>query len=134
MANVNKQLGAGIIGDLKEGMETEKFLSHLKSSMKTECIRHTNIHKEKVIKIAVCGGSGSFLLDAAKGNKADVFVTGDYKYHQFFDAEDKIIIADIGHYESEQFTIELFEDILKDKVSGVELIKTIVNTNPVNYC
>mgnify|MGYP000138117948 CR=1 FL=1 len=134
MANANKQFGAGIIGELKEGMETKKFLSNLKSSMQTDCIRHTKIHKDKVTKIAVCGGSGSFLLDVAKRNKADVFITGDYKYHQFFDAENQIIIADIGHYESEQFTIELFEEILKDKVIGVELIKTHVNTNPVNYC
>ncbi len=133
ISNVNKQLGAGIIGELKEAIATREFLAYLKKEMKTDCIRYTNIHKEKVRKIAVCGGSGSFLLNNAKRQQADVFITGDFKYHQFFDAENEILIADIGHYESEQFTIELFEEILKDKVPELELIKTEVNTNPVNY-
>lgn len=133
IANINSQLGAGIVGELKNEMESNKFLSHLKSAMKTDCIRHTHIHTKKVKRIAVCGGSGSFLLEVAKAQGADVFVTGDYKYHQFFDAENEIIIADIGHYESEQFTIELFQEILEEKTSGVELIQTSINTNPVNY-
>jgi dinuclear metal center YbgI/SA1388 family protein len=131
--NPNQHIGSGMIGELQTEMSTKDFLSFLKKEMKTECIRHTDIHTEKVKKIAVCGGSGSFLLDEAKGQKADVFITADYKYHQFFDAENKIIIADIGHYESEQFTVELFEEILKDKTPGVVLIKTEMNTNPVNY-
>ena len=101
--------------------------------MKTECVRFTNIYKDKVSKIAVCGGSGSFLLDAAKAQEADVFVTGDYKYHQFFDAENDIVIADIGHYESEQFTIDLFEEILEPISQEVKVIQTSINTNPVNY-
>lgn len=133
IANTNSHLGAGIVGELKEEMETNKFLSHLKSAMKTDCIRHTQIHTKKVKKIAVCGGSGSFLLEAAKAQGADVFVTGDYKYHQFFDAENEIIIADIGHYESEQFTIELFEEIVKPISQEVKVIHTSINTNPVNY-
>ena len=82
--------------------------------MKTDCIRHTHIHKKEVQTIAVCGGSGSFLLTNAKRQKADVFITADVKYHDFFDAEDSLIIADIGHYESEQFTSELIQEILKE--------------------
>ena len=73
------------------------------------------------------------MLEAAKGQKADVFITGDYKYHQFFDAENEIMIADIGHYESEQFTIDLFEEILEPISGKVKVLKTTTNTNPVNY-
>jgi putative NIF3 family GTP cyclohydrolase 1 type 2 len=86
-----------------------------------------------VSRIAICGGSGSFLLPAAVGAGADIFITGDFKYHQFFDADGKIVIADIGHYESEQFTIELFGDLLKEKFPTFALHFTDVNTNPINY-
>ena len=133
MNNKNNHIGSGMIGELKNEMEAKDFLAFLKNEMKTECIRHTNIHIDKVKKIAVCGGAGSFLLNDAKRQQADVFITGDYKYHQFFDAENEIIIADIGHFESEQFTIELFQEILENQTKGIELIKTSVNTNPVNY-
>ncbi len=133
ISNPNQQIGSGMIGELESEMDTQQFLSFLKKEMKTECIRYTHIHKNKVSKIALCGGSGSFLLNEAKRQQADVFITGDYKYHQFFDAENEIIIADIGHYESEQFTIELFEEILKPISQEVTIIKTKVNTNPVKY-
>jgi putative NIF3 family GTP cyclohydrolase 1 type 2 len=133
MSNPNQQIGSGMIGELETEMDTKEFLSVLKNEMKAECVRFTNIHKDRVSKIAVCGGSGSFLLDVAKAQNADVFVTGDYKYHQFFDAENEIVIADIGHYESEQFTIDLLEEILKPISQEVKVIQTSINTNPVNY-
>ena len=133
MTNPTPHIGSGMIGELESEMETMEFLSFLKKKMKTECIRYTNPHKKTVNKIALCGGAGSFLLEDAKRQGADIFITGDYKYHQFFDAENEIIIADIGHYESEQFTIDLFAEILSSNNSELEIVKTEINTNPVNY-
>ena len=101
--------------------------------MKAEGIRYTALQGKKVKKVAVCGGSGSFLLGNAKSSGADVFVTADYKYHQFFDAENQIVIADIGHYETEQFTMELFYDILSEKFSTFAIHLSKINTNPINY-
>ena len=133
ITNANQQIGSGMIGELAKEMDALEFLKSLKTKMKTSCVRHTELHKRTVKKIAICGGSGSFLLNNAISQQADVFITGDYKYHQFFDAEDKIVIADVGHFESEQFTIDLFYDILAPEFNNVEFIKTTTNTNPVNY-
>ncbi|MFZ6051740.1 Nif3-like dinuclear metal center hexameric protein [Halocola ammonii] len=133
MKNSNPQVGAGMVGELKEPMEFSSFLKYLKNSMGVSVIRHTHPVSETIKKVAVCGGSGSFLLPAAVGAGADIFITGDFKYHQFFDADGKIVIADIGHYESEQFTIELFGDLLKEKFPTFALHFTDVNTNPINY-
>ncbi|MEN8929290.1 MAG: Nif3-like dinuclear metal center hexameric protein [Flavobacteriales bacterium] len=133
IANANQQIGSGMIGELETEIDALDFLKSLKAKMKTDCVRHTNLNKKAVKKIAICGGSGSFLLNDAITQQTDVFITGDYKYHQFFDAEDKIIIADIGHFESEQFTIDLFHDILSPQFSGVQFIRTEINTNPVKY-
>jgi putative NIF3 family GTP cyclohydrolase 1 type 2 len=101
--------------------------------MQTKCIRHTLIVKEKIQRIAVCGGSGSFLLNNAKAEKADVFITADFKYHEFFDAENKIVIADIGHYESEQFTKDLIYDLLVKNFTKFAVRLSKVNTNPIKY-
>ena len=101
--------------------------------MKTDCIRHTALRGKAIKKVAICGGAGSFLLKEAIQAGADVFITGDFKYHQFFDAEGKIIIADIGHYESEQFTSEIFEAILKKKFPTFAILLSNINTNPVKY-
>jgi dinuclear metal center YbgI/SA1388 family protein len=133
LENENNQIGAGMIGELVNEMDALDFLKSLKIKMKTNCVRHTDLHKKRIKKIAICGGSGSFLLNNAISQQADVFITGDYKYHQFFDAQNKIIIADIGHFESEQFTIDLFHDILAPEFKNIEFIKTTTNTNPVNY-
>ncbi|MBN4049624.1 Nif3-like dinuclear metal center hexameric protein, partial [Bacteroidales bacterium AH-315-N07] len=92
-----------------------------------------NLRGKKIKKVAVCGGAGSFLLQDAIIQKADIFVTSDFKYHQFFDAEDKIIIADIGHYESEQYTKEIFYELLKKKFPKFAILKSEISTNPVNY-
>ena len=101
--------------------------------MNTSCIRYTTLVKQKVKRIAVCGGSGSFLLSKAIQNKADVFISADFKYHQFFDADNQLVIADIGHFESEQYTIELIAGRLKENFSNFAIRLTDVNTNPINY-
>ncbi len=128
-----EHIGSGMIGELKEETDTVEFLQFLKKTMKTGCVKHTSLVKKKVKKIAVCGGSGGFLLSKAIGKKADIFITSDYKYHEFFDADGQIIIADIGHYETEQFTIDLLYEFLKNKFSTFAVLKTKINTNPVNY-
>lgn len=133
LENKNEFAGAGLIGELDEEVDALEFLKSLKTSMKTECVRYTNTFNRKIKKVALCGGSGSFLLNNAIRNQADVFITGDFKYHQFFDAENKIIIADIGHFESEQFTIELLADVIKEKFTTFAVHLTEVDTNPINY-
>ena len=126
-------VGSGIIGELKTSVNTGVFLESLKTRMQTKCIRHTIIVKEKIQRVAVCGGSGSFLLKNAKAAKADVFITSDFKYHEFFDAENKIVIADIGHYESEQFTKDLIYDLLVKNFTKFAVRLSKVNTNPIKY-
>jgi dinuclear metal center YbgI/SA1388 family protein len=131
--NIHQEIGAGLVGKLANPMNTMDFLLHLKSVMQTNCIRYTELVHSKIEKVAVCGGAGSFLLNRAKQSGAQIFITGDYKYHQFFDAEKDIIIADIGHYESEQFTPELIYDILSQKIGNFALRLSKQNTNPINY-
>lgn len=133
LENKDSNTGSGVIGKLPTPIKTKEFLLHLKKVMKTDCVRHTNIVKEEIETIALCGGSGSFLLPDAKKAKADIFITGDFKYHQFFDADNDIVIADIGHYESEQFTSELIYDILRKKIPNFALHLSEKNTNPINY-
>lgn len=133
LSNKNNRVGAGVIGELVTEMDEKAFLMHLKTVMKANGIRYTALKGKKVKKIAVCGGSGSFLLKNAMQAGADVFVTADFKYHQFFDAENQVIIADIGHYESEQYTMELFYEILSRKFTTFALHLSKINTNPINY-
>lgn len=133
LGNEDQTIGAGMTGRLNEPVPVREFLSFLKDRMKTACIRHTQPAGETISTVAVCGGSGSFLLRQAIAARADIFITADYKYHQFFEAEHRIMIADIGHYESEQFTIEIFSEILKGKFPNFALLFTKVHTNPVNY-
>jgi putative NIF3 family GTP cyclohydrolase 1 type 2 len=96
-------------------------------------IRYAGPNKAEIKKVAVCGGSGFFLLPAAIAAGAEIFITGDVKYHEFFDAEDKIVLADIGHFESEQFTIDLLVEELKKKFTTFAVLKVNTNTNPVKY-
>ena len=101
--------------------------------MKAQCVRYTKLRNRKIKTVALCGGSGSFLLSTAIARGADLFLTADFKYHEFFDADQRILIADIGHYESEQFTSNLLYDIITDKFSNFAVYLTSTNTNPVNY-
>ena len=133
LANENENEGSGMIGDLDSEMGEFEFLTQLKDIFKCGSIRHTAFLNKKIKKVAFCGGSGSFLLNQAKRLKADVYITGDFKYHEFFDAENQILIADIGHYESEQYTSDLIADILKKKFTTFAVHKTVINTNPINY-
>ncbi|MEZ4936555.1 MAG: Nif3-like dinuclear metal center hexameric protein [Crocinitomicaceae bacterium] len=133
LINKNNYEGAGMIGELESAMQTEDFLKHLKEVFDVPCIRHTALVKGIIRKVAFCGGSGSFLLKQARSHKADIYVTGDFKYHEFFDAEDQIIIADIGHYESEQYTKNLLHDILSKKFPKFAVHLTEISTNPINY-
>ena len=130
---INKQVGSGVIGELKTAVNTEQFLMDIKENMQTDCVRYTPIVNQEIKRVAVCGGSGSFLLKNAIEAKVDIFITADFKYHEFFDAENHIIIADIGHYESEQFTKELIYDLLTKNFTKFAVRLSKVNTNPIKY-
>jgi dinuclear metal center YbgI/SA1388 family protein len=132
LKNKHPQTGAGIIGEFSTDITPKDFLDLLKTKLNAEGIRYTNINKN-IKTVAVCGGAGSFLLRDAIAHGADAFVTADYKYHQFFDAENRLMIADVGHFESEQYTIELLADILIKKFSTFAVLLTQVNTNPIKY-
>jgi|WetSurMetagenome_2_1015567.scaffolds.fasta_scaffold160877_2 dinuclear metal center YbgI/SA1388 family protein len=125
--------GMGMVGYLESPEAEEDFLQKLKKTFHSKIIKHTRLTGRLIKKVAVCGGSGSFLIRDAIAQNADIFVTGDLKYHQFFDAELKIVIADIGHYESEQFTKELFYELLIKKFPKFAVRLSEVNTNPVKY-
>jgi len=132
LENKNPLVGSGMVGELEVEKNEKEFLNFLKEKMKTSCIKHTKLFNKPIKKVAVCGGAGSFLLKDAILNGADIFISSDFTYHQFFDAENKIIIADIGHYESEQFTSEIFFNLLKENFPDLNICVTEKNTNPVN--
>jgi len=133
LSNRHPQIGSGIIGQLAQPMKEDEFLGHLKKLFHLSIIRHTQL-KNKIIKtVAICGGAGSFLISSALRVGADAYVTADVKYHEFFDANGQMLLADIGHYESEQFTIDLLQEILERKFPTFAVLKTEVNTNPVYY-
>ena len=131
--NYNQQIGSGLAGELPKAITGEDFLKQLKEAFGLAVIRHTALSENLVKKIALCGGAGSFLIGAAVAAAADFYVTGDVKYHDFFDANERLVIADIGHFESEQYTIDLLFDILREKFPNFAVLKTGVKTNPVNY-
>lgn len=133
LENVRDDIGLGIVGELPQELTEEEFLQLLKVKFDLKCIRHTAFTKRKVRRVALCGGSGSFLLANAQKAGAQAFVTGDVKYHDFFDAEGKILLADIGHFESEQFTIELLVEFLQENLPNFAVLKSDTNTNPINY-
>ena len=133
ITNQNQDEGAGRIGDLENAMEEREFLKLLKKTFNCDIIRHTALQNKPIKKIALCGGSGSFLLKEAKQLGADIFITGDFKYHEFFDADNEIIIADIGHFESEQFTTNLLGELITKKMPKFAVHLTGINTNPIKY-
>jgi dinuclear metal center YbgI/SA1388 family protein len=133
LENDFNRLGYGIVGDLESEIGEMDFLNELKSSFSANGIRYTKLLNKSVKRVAVCGGSGSFLLNNAIKEKADMFVSGDFKYHQFFEADGQIVIADIGHFESEQITKELFYELLIKKFPKFAVHLTEVNSNPINY-
>ncbi len=129
----DSEIGAGLIGELAEPISEKEFLQKIKTAMQAEVVRHTELLGKPVQRVAVCGGSGSFLLSAAIKSGADFFVSADFKYHEFFDADGRIVIADIGHFESEQFTIDLLHELVLQKFPTFALQSTEVQTNPVFY-
>jgi dinuclear metal center YbgI/SA1388 family protein len=131
--NQNQEVGSGMAGELENAQEPIEFLKRLKDRMDLNVIRHTHLIDKPVKKVAVCGGSGSFLLQDAIRAGAQVFITADFKYHEFFDAEDRIIIADIGHYESEIFTKELLQEVLTKKFPTFAINFSTSVTNPISY-
>ncbi|RDV16351.1 Nif3-like dinuclear metal center hexameric protein [Pontibacter diazotrophicus] len=133
LENQNQEVGIGMVGELTEEMTEEAFLAYLKQKMQLQGLRYTTIGDKKVKRVAVCGGAGSFLIKDAIRQGADALVTGDVKYHEFFDAESQLMIADIGHYESEVFTKEIFYDTISKNFSNFAVLISEVNTNPVRY-
>ncbi|MBC7863243.1 MAG: Nif3-like dinuclear metal center hexameric protein [Bacteroidia bacterium] len=133
LANSLKTVGSGMIGEFETEMEEKDFLNLLKTNFKANGIRHTALLGKKIKTVALCGGAGSFLLKAAMARGAGAFVSGDFKYHEFFDADGKIVVTDIGHFESEQFTGEIFYDLIKKKFPTFAVRFSKIHTNPVNY-
>ncbi len=134
LANTSENIGSGMIGNLDEETDTEEFLKTIKETLKASHFRHGPFHEgRKVKKVAICGGSGSFLMEAAYRQNADLFITGDLKYHDFFEYNGKMTLVDAGHYETEQFTKELLFDLLTKKFPNFALQISGINTNPVSF-
>ncbi|HVZ24615.1 MAG TPA: Nif3-like dinuclear metal center hexameric protein [Sediminibacterium sp.] len=133
LANADSRTGSGLIGRLPVPMEETAFLEKLLKQFNISQLRHNPLTGKPVLSVAVCGGAGSFLIKQARAACADVFVTADVKYHEFFDAEDSLLLADIGHWESEQFTIEGLAAVIQSKFPTFAVLKSGVRTNPVRY-
>jgi dinuclear metal center YbgI/SA1388 family protein len=133
LANNHPATGSGVVGELETPFTENEFLTLLKQRFKVPVVRHSALLNRQIRKVAVCGGAGSFLIFKSLATGVDAFVTADMKYHEFFDANSSLLIADIGHYESEQFTIDLLQEVLAQKFPTFAVLKTGVNTNPVHY-
>jgi dinuclear metal center YbgI/SA1388 family protein len=132
-SDVFRTAGAGVLCNLQKPMNVLDFLQHLKAKMGVEVVKYTKCDVEMVSKVAICGGAGSFLIGDALRAGADAFITSDVKYHEFFDAEGKMLLCDIGHYESEKYTIDLFSNILSAKFPKFATIFAGTITNPIDY-
>jgi dinuclear metal center YbgI/SA1388 family protein len=133
LANTHPGIGSGLTGELAREVTEMAFLKKIKETFRVPVIRHTRLNNRPVKRIAVCGGAGSFLITKALALKVDFYISSDIKYHEFFDANDRLVIADIGHFESEQFTVDLLYDILREKFPNFAVLKSGIGTNPVNY-
>jgi len=133
LRNEHQEVGAGMTGELDTPLEPFEFLKRLKHNMALQTLRHTRLLQGPIRKVAVCGGSGSFLLPQAIRSKSDIFITADFKYHEFFDAEDRIVVADIGHYESEVYTKDLICEELSKKFPTFAINFSETITNPISY-
>lgn len=131
--NQHLETGSGILGKLPQPMEENTFLHRLKEVFGLSVIRHTAKLNRSIETVAICGGAGSFLINNALASKADAYVTADIKYHEFFDADGKTLLCDIGHFETEQFTIDLIAEILRQKFPTFAILKSDKHTNPVYY-
>lgn len=133
LENEVAEFGSGVVGVLKNSMLKEDFLNHLKQKMELDVIKHTEFFGDEIRKVAICGGAGAFLIQRAKSVNADVYISSDIKYHEFFGAEQQLMICDIGHFESEKYTIDLIMDILSKKFTNFATIFAQTNTNPIQY-
>lgn len=136
LKNTNNYVGSGMVGDFEKPVKIEDFKQLVRAVFKSGAVRHTAFLKDNIVKVAVCGGSGSFLLRDAIASKADVYITADFKYHEYFDAENQIVIIDVGHFESEHYTPNLLADYLKEHIKNIATFAvrlSEVNTNPVKY-
>ena len=133
LENLNTSIGAGLVGDLPSSIDESSFLAQLGRLFHVPVVRHSPLCGKPIQRVAVCGGAGHFLISNALKAGAQVFITSDLKYHDFFKAEDRILLADVGHFESEQFTIDLLQEELAKKFPTFAVLKTSVSTNPVNY-
>ena len=131
--NTHQNIGMGMVGELENKLSEKDFFNLLKKKFNLHGIRHSKLLGKPIKKVAVLGGSGSFAIDAAKRSGADVYVSADFKYHEFYKAENQLILADIGHYESEQFTKNLLADYLTKKFRNFAIVLSKTNTNPINY-
>ena len=126
-------IGSGLIGELPEKLEEHSFLQKIKQAFNLTVIRHTALLEAPISKVAVCGGAGSFLIPRVLAAGAEFYITSDVKYHEFFDANNRMVIADIGHFESEQFTTDLLVELLVQKFPTFAVLKSVTKTNPVQY-
>jgi len=133
LANTHPDVGSGLIGELPRAMDEREFLELVRQVFMVPVVRHTRLTGRPVKRVAVCGGAGSFLISRALSSGANFYITSDVKYHEFFDANDQLVIADIGHFESEQFTVDLLFEILREKFRNFAILKSDVKTNPINY-
>jgi dinuclear metal center YbgI/SA1388 family protein len=131
--NKHQQIGMGMIAEFEEEMDEKAFLHFVKKTLNTACIRHSKLMEKKIKKVAVLGGSGSFAIENAKKAGADAFISADFKYHEFYKAENQILITDVGHYESEQFTKNLLVDYLTEKFTNFAIVLSDNITNPIYY-
>ena len=125
--------GAGVIGELPEEEDEQAFLERVKALFGIQCIRHNQRCGRKIRRVALCGGAGGFLLSNAIAQGADAFLTGEMRYHDYFGHEGELLIAEMGHYESEQYTIDIFAEVLNRRFPELKIVKTSLNTNPINY-
>lgn len=133
ISNPNPSTGSGVLGQLSQSMQEDLFLDFVKRQFGLKLLRHTRLTGKPVKTIALCGGAGSFLISKALGENADAYLTADIKYHEFFDADGRMLICDLGHYESEQFTTDLLADILRRNFPTFAVLKSETQTNPVHY-
>ena len=125
--------GAGVIGELPVAEDEREFLKRMKTLFGIQCMRHNKLNDRKIRRVALCGGAGGFLLQRAIECGADAFLTGEMHYHDYFGHEYELLIAEMGHYESEQYTIDLFAEVLGRHLPELRIVKTTINTNPINY-
>ncbi|WP_273389211.1 Nif3-like dinuclear metal center hexameric protein [Barnesiella viscericola] len=133
LANRWEQVGAGVVGHLPEPVDEMLMLEKLKETFEVGCVKHSPLHGRKISRIALCGGAGASLMSKAVAAGADMFVTGEIRYHDYFEFESHILLAEIGHYESEQYTKEIFCEIIQKKFPTFAIHSTQVDTNPINY-